>query len=104
MSRRTEHAAIALLPERHLVRPENRLVSLTPSEFGILAALVQAGGKPVCRRALQQAMRRRSPIGNRSLDTTVRNLRRILGDDGRQQRIIETVIGTGYAIAVRLLD
>lgn len=98
-----QHGAFALWPGRRLVRLDDRLVALTPSEFAILVALLRAGGEPVSRRALEKTIQRRSWNGNRSVDTHVHSLRRQLGDDGRQQQIIVTVIGAGYAIALRLL-
>jgi two-component system, OmpR family, response regulator len=99
-----QHGAFALWPGRRLVQLDDRVVVLTPSEFAILGALLHAKGEPVSRQALEHMIQRRARSGGRSVDTHVHNLRRLLGDDGRQQRVIVTVVGAGYAIAVRLLQ
>lgn len=71
-----------------------RLVAgLTAREFDVLAALVEAGGAPLARAALLDAVGADSP---ESVDKAVAGLRRKLG---RSARAVETVRGLGYRIA-----
>jgi len=77
-----------------------RSVELSPAEFEILAALLNAGGRVVTR---DQLINRLHPHGegidNRSIDVYVGRLRAKLGDSSARPRFVVTVRGVGYRLA-----
>lgn len=97
----TAFGQVALAPEVGGARVEGRLVRLTRSEYALLAALVEAQGRVVSREQLvvrARAGARALPMA-RSVDAYVRSLRRKLGDDARQPRLLLAVRGFGYRLA-----
>jgi DNA-binding response OmpR family regulator len=88
-------------PARRIVRVGRRLATLTRGEFAILERLARVDGEPVTRAELVRAIRRRSTSPtSRTIDTHIHTLRRKLGDDSRDPRLIVTISGVGYALAV----
>ena len=78
---------------RRLVCVAGRNVSLTPTEFDLLASLARHDGAVRTRRQLlSDVWGYRDGSGHRTVDSHVRSLRRKLGDD-----VIRTVHGIGYA-------
>jgi two-component system OmpR family response regulator len=92
------HGAIEVDAERHEVRYAGRLVSLTPTEFGVLGALLERPGVVLSRgQLMQRAYRYDNLITERTIDTHVRRIRakfRAAGGDP-----IATVHGVGYKAA-----
>jgi DNA-binding response OmpR family regulator len=73
-------------------------VALTPKEFDLLTALVQARGLVLSREQLLERVWGYTFLGDsRTIDVHVRQLRRKLGDACP----IETVWGTGYKVPAR---
>jgi DNA-binding response OmpR family regulator len=73
-------------------------VALTPKEFDLLTALVQARGLVLSREQLLEKVWGYTFLGDsRTIDVHVRQLRRMLGDACP----IETVWGTGYKVPAR---
>jgi len=84
-----------------LVRVGRRIANLTRGEFALLELLARENGEPVTRAELVRAVRRRSTsTTSRTVDTHIHTLRRKLGDDSRDPRLIVTVSGVGYALAI----
>lgn len=84
-----------------VVRLDGREANVTRTECTLLDALLQAQGRVVSRDQLVQRARAEAgalPL-SRSIDAHVRALRRKLGDDPRQPRLIESVRGFGYRLA-----
>ncbi|MEJ2207780.1 MAG: response regulator transcription factor [Anaerolineae bacterium] len=74
-----------------------RAVSLTPSEFDLLAALMSAPGRVFTRAELLTEMQGIAFEGiERTVDVHVRNLRRKIELDPGNPRYVETVFGVGY--------
>lgn len=95
---RLRHGGITIDLERHEVRFGEQLVTLTPTELGMLAALIERPGIVLSR---SQLMKRAYPYDNlvteRTIDTHVRRIRakfRAYGGDP-----IATVHGVGYKAA-----
>jgi two-component system OmpR family response regulator len=92
------HGAIELDTERHEVRCAGQVVSLTPTEFGVLGALLERPGVVLSRgQLMQRAYRYDNLITERTIDTHVRRIRakfRAAGSDP-----IATVHGVGYKAA-----
>jgi DNA-binding response OmpR family regulator len=88
---------------RHEVRVAGRPVGLTPIEFRLLRALLEADGRVLSRDRLLDAIRGADAVEilDRTIDAHVRRLRVRLGDDAVSPRYVRTVRGTGYAAADR---
>lgn len=70
------HGAITVDSERHEVRCKKELVSLTPTEFGVLGALVERPGVVLSRgQLMQRAYKYDNLITERTIDTHVRRIR-----------------------------
>jgi DNA-binding response OmpR family regulator len=83
---------------RHAVRVEGVLVALTPKEFDLLRALVEARGRVLSREFLLDRVwgyAAATEIESRTVDVHVRRLRVKLGEEGRR---IVTVKGVGYRL------
>lgn len=82
---------------RHEVRRDERQVSLTPTEFGILACLARNAGRVVSRpQLISDVWRRRDPYQVHSLDAHLYRLRRKIQPRADGPRYIHVVIGAGY--------
>lgn len=84
------------LGRRELSR-NGELLRLTSGEFAVLAVLLRHPRQPLSRdRLMSLARGREHEAFERSMDVTVARLRRLLEDDARKPRIIQTVWGVGY--------
>ena len=72
-------------------------VALTPSEFELLAALMEAPGRVFTREQLLERLQGGEYEGvERTIDVHIRNLRRKIEPDPGRPRYVETVFGVGY--------
>jgi DNA-binding response OmpR family regulator len=82
---------------RHEVRQDERTVSLTPTEFGILTALARNAGRVIPRpQLIADVWRRREPYQVHSLDAHLYRLRRKIQPKPDGPHYIHVVIGAGY--------
>jgi two-component system alkaline phosphatase synthesis response regulator PhoP len=89
---------IGLDVARHEARVGGTVLALTPKEFDLLLALMQAAGRVLSREHLLNRVwgyARADEIESRTIDVHVRRLRAKLGDEGRR---ITTVKGVGYRL------
>ena len=78
----------------------DRTVTLTPSEFDLLAALMASPGRVYSRLELLDRLQGDAYDGyERTIDVHIRNLRSKIEPNPRQPRYIETVYGIGYRFA-----
>lgn len=92
------HGAVEIDAERHEVRYAGKLVSLTPTEFGVLGALLERPGIVLSRAQLMtRAYRYDNLITERTIDTHVRRIRAKFREAGGDP--IATVHGVGYKAA-----
>jgi phosphate regulon transcriptional regulator PhoB len=87
---------VTLDPARHAVTVDGAAVSLTPREFDLLHALMEAGGRVLSREHLLGRVwgyARAGEIESRTVDVHVRRLRAKLGPEGRR---VTTIKGVGY--------
>jgi DNA-binding response OmpR family regulator len=83
------------------VTVRGRLVSLTPTEWGILTALATTPGRVYSRGELINRTRGHEFEGyERSVDSHVKNLRRKIEVDPAQPSIVVTVLGGGYRLGL----
>ena len=87
---------------RFEVRVQSRPVNLTRTEFSLLEALVDAGGRVLSRPQLLEHMFGDAPGMTdgfeRTVDAHVKNLRAKLAREVDGQVIVETVYGVGYRL------
>ncbi len=75
----------------------NRLVELTSLEFDLLHLLAASPGIVFSRRALiSRVWKDDVNVTERSVDTVIKRIRRKIGDDAADPKLILTVWGTGY--------
>ncbi len=87
--------------DRHEVALSGTPVHLTPSEWGVLAALAGHPGHAFSRYELVNRVHGYEFAGyERTIDTHVKNLRHKLGDTAQSPQIIETVPGVGYRLGL----
>jgi two-component system, OmpR family, response regulator len=86
---------------RRLLAPEGHEVALTTGEFALLQALLAHPGHVLSRDQLMNHVHSRDagPY-DRGIDVQVGRLRRKLGDNPAQPRLIKSVRGAGYLLAV----
>lgn len=96
---RWHHGELTFDAESRQVEVAGRPVDLSPAEFEVLAALLEARGRVVTRGQLIDRVR---PDGNgiddRSIDVYVSRLRVKLGDEPGRQRFVVTARGAGYRL------
>ena len=74
-----------------------RSLALSARAFGVLEYLALHSQEVISRdRLLDQVWGWSYPVGTRTVDTRINELRRALEDDTDHPRFIDTVIGTGY--------
>ena len=85
---------------RHLVSPRGVVVTLSGGEYRLLKTLLDHPKRVLSRDQLLELTRGHDagPF-DRSVDVQIGRLRRRLGDDGKEPRIIKTVRGEGYVLA-----
>lgn len=95
-----EDGRLRIDEERHEVTVDGAVLDLTPTEWGLLAALAAVPGRVYSRYELINRVRGFEFAGyERTIDSHVKNLRHKLGPDG--QNIVETVQGVGYRLGLR---
>jgi len=85
-------------PSTRQLSREGTVVKLTGGEINLLEALVRNAGKPLSRERLL-ALARDDDAGernDRAIDIAILRLRRVIEEDPKQPRWIQTVWGIGY--------
>ena len=87
------------LDARQLLDPQGAEVVLTTGEFDLLCAFAREPGRVLSRdHLLEQTHRREAGPFDRTIDVQVGRLRRKLGDDADNPKIIKSVRGAGYIL------
>jgi len=87
--------------ERHEVRVEGELVSLTPIEFKLLELLAEHPQRAFSRYELVSLIQGDAFEGfERTIDVHVKNIRQKIGDDPKHPTFLATVFGIGYKFQV----
>lgn len=94
--------AIMLNPSARTCTLNGQIVTLTPTEFAILEAMMRHPGRVYTREALiTEALGYDYAAYERTIDAHIRNLRRKIEVDMRDPHYIQTVFGIGYRFAER---
>ena len=95
--------ALVLDAGGHQATLDGRPLDLTPTEFELLAVLLQNPGRAFTRLELLDRVQGDAYEGyERTVDAHVKNLRAKLGDDPRHPRYVQTVFGVGYKLGAEL--
>jgi DNA-binding winged helix-turn-helix (wHTH) protein/tetratricopeptide (TPR) repeat protein len=78
------------------------VLHLHPKTFAVLRCLVQQAGQLVTKDALLAAVWPETAVSESVVTVAIRQLRRVLGDQARTPRLIETVHGRGYRFVAPL--
>ncbi len=91
--------------EQALYDPDGTLVPLSGAEFRLLEVLAQRAGQVLSRDQLLDLTRGREggPF-DRAIDNQVSRLRKKIESDPRSPRLIKTVWGGGYKLAVQVTE
>jgi two-component system alkaline phosphatase synthesis response regulator PhoP len=82
------------------VTVDGQPVSLTPTEFDLLAIMARSPGRPFTRPQLMDLVYDVAYAGyDRAIDSHIKNLRRKIEADPREPRYVLTVYGVGYKMA-----
>lgn len=88
------------LEGRHLRDPGGQIRALTAQEFNLLSILAQRPGRvPSREQLLDFAANRDWTPYDRSIDVMIGKIRRKIGDNGPDHRVIRTIRGAGYMFA-----
>ncbi|MBB4266571.1 response regulator [Roseospira visakhapatnamensis] len=89
------------LGRRELEGPDGVGIALSTGEYSMLRAFVEHPGRVLTRdQLLDLARGRGAALTDRSMDTQVSRLRRKIEPDPRDPRLLKTVWGGGYVLAV----
>ncbi len=85
--------------DMHQAQHDDRALDLTPTEFALLRALMEAPGHAFTRAELIEQALGYSYAGlERTLDSHIKNLRRKIDSRTDEAGLIETVFGVGYRL------
>jgi two-component system response regulator BaeR len=90
---------VAIDADARDARMRGQALALTPTEFALLAALARRPGTVFSRAQLLDIARGDAPdIGDRTVDSHVKNLRRKIAAHAPDLEIIHSVYGLGYRL------
>ena len=91
------------LTTRHLISPEKLVIPLSSGEFRLLRVFLEHAKRVLTRdQLLELSQGREAQAFDRSIDVLVGRLRRHLGENAREPRIIQTARGAGYILAAEV--
>lgn len=90
---------------RQLIDEQQITVQLTEGEFQLLKCLMDHVGQIMSRDQILDQIRNREWVPtDRTVDVLIGRLRRKLGDDSTNPRLILTIHGAGYLFTPKLVD
>jgi DNA-binding winged helix-turn-helix (wHTH) protein/tetratricopeptide (TPR) repeat protein len=89
--------------DAYQLRDRGQVIGLEPQVFELLAYLVAHRDRVVPKEELLDAIWGTRFVSESALTTRIKEARRALGDDGRTQKFIRTVVGRGYQLAVDVM-
>jgi DNA-binding winged helix-turn-helix (wHTH) protein/pimeloyl-ACP methyl ester carboxylesterase len=92
---------LVLDPVLFELRRDGRPVPMEPQAFDVLTYLVSHRDRVVSKQELMDAVWGGRFVTESAVTSRIKQVRRALGDDGRDQRLIRTVHGRGYRFLAR---
>lgn len=93
------HGFMLDVERRKLTDASGNEIALTTGEFALLVALLEKQGHLLSRDdLLRRTHRRDAEPFDRTIDVQIGRLRKKIGDDGKDPRIIKSVRGAGYVL------
>ncbi|MDD9976492.1 MAG: winged helix-turn-helix domain-containing protein, partial [Boseongicola sp.] len=83
------------------LRKNGELVPLEPQVFDLLVLLIQNSDRVVSKDEIIESVWNGRFVSESAVSTRINALRRALGDDGTEQRLIKTVHGRGFRFGVQ---
>ena len=80
----------------HVLHRAGQLVRLRPKVWHVLTHLLEHRDRMVTKQELCEQIWSNQFISDATLESTLRAVRQILGDNGRVKRLIQTIYGSGY--------
>lgn len=90
-------------PALNRVSQGGEVVQLEPRVMEVLAFLASRPGQPTAKRDVIDAVWRTEFVAENTLTSAVADLRRVLGDDARSPRYIETISKRGYRVVAEVM-
>lgn len=84
--------------ESNQIRSADSTVSIEPQAMSVLVVLLENRGKVVSRDQLITTAWKGAIVGDSSVNRTIAQLRKALGDDAKNPRLIETIPKRGYRL------
>ncbi len=101
MARRISLGGIVLDEDTREVSIEGKLLTLTPSEFGLLSVLVRSPGRVFSRTELLDRVQGYRFEGyDRTIDSHIKNLRKKIAEIVTNREVVITVYGVGYKLEI----
>ena len=91
-------------PGTHELLSGDTPVAIEPQVFSLLSYLVQNRQRVVTKDELLDELWGHRYVSDSALSTQIKSLRRVVGDDGRRQAVIQTVRGRGYRFVAPLTE
>jgi DNA-binding winged helix-turn-helix (wHTH) protein len=91
-------------PRQFELRRGGDVVHVEPQVFALLAHLIEHRDRVVTKAELLDAVWGNRFVSESALTSRVKMLRRAVGDDGNQQRVIATVHGIGYRFTAEVTE
>ena len=99
-----EFANLSLDTRTHQVRRDERIIELAAKEYAVLECLLREPGRVLTRTQIAEHVWNYDTYNQSNVvDVYIRNLRRKI-DDPFEQKLIHTVRGAGYRLALNEMD
>ncbi len=93
------HGDLAMDTLKHTVSARGEMIAMTKIQFDMLRLLMSEPGRVFSRSDLLESTTESGFEGyERTVDAHIKNIRKLLGDDGDNPRYIGTVRGVGYKL------
>jgi DNA-binding winged helix-turn-helix (wHTH) protein len=92
----------ALDTERYELRRAGTRVKLQPKVFEVLTYLIEHRERLVSKQELLEQLWPQQFVGETTLSSCIRAVRRAVGDTGQAQRVIQTLHGRGFRFVAEL--
>ena len=94
----------SLDPDKGELRRDGALIELEPQVFRLLLLLVESEGRLISRDELLQEIWHGRIVSDSAISSRIKALRKALGDDGKQQRLLRTVPKRGFRFVAPIVS